>query len=94
MLFSDDTLNEEVRNVKRTLVAFLFVCMMALSLAVPTMADGVVSNEPLDAEAGGENTTDTEMTQLYFRTFNGVLQFRVWSITYARWLTDWTDWNA
>lgn len=26
-----------------------------------------------------------------YRIYNGVKQYRIWSATYARWVTDWTD---
>lgn len=33
----------------------------------------------------------TEEVKWVYRTYNGVLQMRLWSITYGYWLTDWID---
>jgi len=82
---------KEVVNVKKSLIAFLFVVMMVMSLTVPTMAVGSVVAEPIDATTQQEIAPATEMTQIYWRTYHGQLQFRVWSITYGRWLTDWIN---
>lgn len=27
----------------------------------------------------------------YYRIYNGVKQYRIWSATYSRWVTDWTN---
>ena len=63
---------------------------MAFSFTAPAMATAYV--EPISEASGQEiSTIDTEMTQFYWRTYNGKLQYRVWSITYGRWITDWTD---
>ena len=32
-----------------------------------------------------------DVTTRYYRTYNGRLQYRIWSNTYEKWLTDWTD---
>lgn len=32
-----------------------------------------------------------EQTEWITRIYNGKLQKRLWSITYAKWLTDWID---
>ena len=34
-------------------------------------------------------TTYAEETKWYYRTVDGKLQKRLWSITYSKWLTDW-----
>ena len=37
-----------------------------------------------------ENVTErAEVTQWYFRMNNGVLEMRLWSVTYGFWKTDW-----
>jgi len=36
-------------------------------------------------------TPQAEETQCVFRNYNGVVQKRFWSLTYARWLTEWTN---
>jgi len=61
---------------------------MALSFAVPAMAAEAVSKYTVVEE---EAAPRTEMTQIFWRNYQGVLQFRVWSITNGRWLTEWTN---
>lgn len=38
-----------------------------------------------------ETITRAEETTWYFRVHNGVTQMRLWSESYQKWLTDWTD---
>jgi hypothetical protein len=64
---------------------------MALSFAVPVMANDAIIVEPVPIYGEQTITPHTEMTRAYWRTFNGRLQFRIWSMTNGRWLTDWTD---
>ena len=73
---------------KRFLVC-LFACAMALSFAIPVMAVDVVDKEPVSAVVYEEIAPFNEVTQIFFRTYHGVLQMRVWSVTRGRWLTDW-----
>jgi len=84
--------------MKKRLLMFLFAGLMLLSLAAPAMATDVISVPlPGDSErgliqqSGMEMEPRNEQTQIYFRTFNGVLQFRVWGVTSARWLTEWAN---
>jgi len=77
--------------MKKRLVAFLFISVMAMSFAVPAMANTAVVSEPVKttAEQGIEIVPFTEMTRIYHRWATGGLQFRVWGINSMRWLTDW-----
>lgn len=78
--------------MKKRFVACVFVIVMALSFAVPVLAADAAVAEPLNLVLEQENVEVTpfnEMTQIYFRWHNGNLQFRVWSITNGRWITDW-----
>ena len=83
--------------MKKRLVVGLFVMLMALSFAVPAMAADVsVLIVDVVEEGMAEITTFTEMTRIYWRwaPHNPErLQFRVWSITNGRWITDWTYFN-
>ena len=75
--------------MKKRLIAFLLICLMALSFAIPAMAaEATATQQPCEVETQ-ETTPFTEMTQLHFRNYGGVIQMRVWSITNGRWLTDW-----
>jgi len=77
--------------VKKRLITFLFICVMALSFAVPAMASEAIVSETVSAYNEQTITPHTEMTRLYWRNYHGRLQFRQWSMTNGRWLTDWTD---
>ena len=80
--------------MKKRFMVCLFVMLMALSFAVPAMAADVsISIVDVVEEGMAEVTPFTEMTQIYLRWAPSDptrLQFRVWSITNGRWLTDWT----
>jgi hypothetical protein len=84
--------------VTKRLMAILFVCVMTLSFAVPVMAHEAVMVQPtnvvvesVSATAEQEVSPFHEFTRIYWRWSNGVLQFRVWSMTNAIWLTEWAD---
>ena len=84
--------------MKKRLLMFLLACLILLSLVVPAMAvdalsvfPTVMSEHELMQQASIEMEPRNEYTRIYWRTFNGVLQFRVWGITSGRWLTEWTN---
>ena len=77
--------------MKKRLLVCLFACMMISSFAIPVMASEVATAKPIIAEMEVEISPFNEQTRIYFRTYNGVLQFRVWSITNGRWITDWAN---
>ena len=67
---------------------------MAFLMVIPAVAvPSPVTDVPVAAAAAIEDVAPhgLEETQIYWRTMNGRLQFRVWSITNGRWLTDWTN---
>ena len=76
--------------MKKRLMTFLLISVMALSFAVPVMATEASTAEPINATTEQEITPFTEMTRMYWRNHQGQLQWRVWSMTNGRWLTDWT----
>jgi len=89
--------------VKKGLMAFLLVCVMTLSFAVSVAASEVFESEPTNAVAVVvvEPTNEAaeyeeimpmfEFTRTYWRNYGGQLQWRIWSITNGRWLTEWAD---
>jgi len=78
--------------MKKRIMVFLLVCTMALSFAIPAMAASeTIAVEPTNVETEQEVTPFHEFTQIAFRTYHGVLQWRVWSLTNGRWLTEWAD---
>ena len=74
--------------MKKRIVAGLLVCVMTLAFAMPTMASDV-SMVMVTAEIEEPITPFHELTRIYWRTYRGELQMRVWGITSGRWLTDW-----
>lgn len=74
--------------MKRKLMAFMFAGVMSLSFAVPVVAAEAVATA---IESQGVSPHTFEQTRTYWRvTANGQLQWRLWGITSARWLSDWT----
>ena len=85
------TFLERGEHMKKRLMVCLLTCVMALSVAVPAMAEVEATTiEQIYTVAEQEIVPATEMTRIYWRNHYGVLQFRVWSITNGRWITEWT----
>lgn len=76
--------------MKKTLIATLLVLAMMVSGLSVLAAAAEAPAAPAQAEDGGI-APHAEETVWYTRVYNGVLQKRLWSITYERWLTDWID---
>lgn len=81
--------------MKKIFITFLIVCTLTLSFSVSVMALSLptpampVVPEPINSTEFQPIVPATELTRIYWRTYNGQLQFRVWSITFGRWNTDW-----
>jgi hypothetical protein len=71
--------------MKKAVIAFMLLIVMAMSFAVPAMANTV---EVKDASYQ-EIVPLTERTVIYHRWSGGRLQFRVWGAVSMRWLTEW-----
>lgn len=74
--------------MKKTLLAVVVALLLCLQ-AVPASAASEVAipqtiSEDVVAPASEETVWCT-------RVYNGMLQRRLWSITYGEWLTDWID---
>jgi len=77
-------------KLKRTISILLIIITMA-TLTLPVYALGVTS----EVTATYETPTPLwEETQWVFRFNNGVLEQRLWSITFGRWLNDWHPVNS
>jgi hypothetical protein len=85
---------KESESMKKMFMSFFLPVVVLLSITVPVtaMATETIVAESIVAEQ--EIIPFTEMTRVYWRTYNGVLQWRVWSITNGRWMTEWADWNS
>ena len=78
--------------MKKKLFVCLVVLVMSLSFAFPVVAIGAAASVTQSEAAGHEDITPfNEVTRIYFRTYHGVLQMRVWSVTNIRWITDWIN---
>lgn len=76
--------------LKKRFGAFLLIALITLSYSVTVMAsEAAVVAEPVKVEATQDITPLVEQTQIVWRTYHGVLQWRVWSLTWGVWLTDW-----
>lgn len=78
----------------KRIISLILAFLMLASISVIALAD-----EPCDTNSAEDEKiiitpgepTRPEETIWYFRTYNGVNQMRLWSITYRKWLTDWID---
>ena len=76
--------------MKKTIMAFMLICVLSLAFAVPAMAsDAKVAPEPTTTAEYQGITPFIEMTRAYWRNHQGQLQMRIWGMTSGRWLTDW-----
>ena len=83
--------------MKKRAVTCLLVLLMALSFTVPAMAANATGAEEVNVKADYTEAYEgivpfNEQLQFFWRTYQGQLQFRIWSITNGRWLNDWTNW--
>ena len=75
----------------KKLISLLLAIVLCLSLTsgLFAFADGSSDDAP-GFSASGSDPMRLEETQWYFReTADGLLQMRLWSITYGYWKTDW-----
>lgn len=70
------------RRILTTIVALLCAFTVITSTIAPAMAYAPPSGE-------GDISVQAEQVCWYYRTNNGVEEMRLWSITKARWITDW-----
>ena len=79
--------------MKRFLSLFLMLLMLT-SISVVAFADTSAEAEgpanEISSIVSGDSTR-AEETVWCFRTYQGVFQMRLWSLTYGKWLTDWID---
>ena len=66
-----------------TVIAILLCAFTLFSTGIaPAMAYAPPSGE-------GTVSTQGEEVHIYYRDNNGVIEMRVWSLTYGYWMTDW-----
>lgn len=79
--------------MKRILSILLALCVL-FSVSIPVLAAGLEAPDGSDVEIVAVKPGDLgrpEETTWYYRVHQGMLQKRLWSITYGHWLTDWLD---
>lgn len=77
--------------MKKRITYLVASLLIAITLAGALPMSAVASND-LSVTTSEEVTVQrAEDTTVYTRIYNGKLQYRIWSNTYAKWLTDWTD---
>lgn len=69
----------------------IIVLAQTLLIQVPIMDVHVERLEMMQEENLGDVSPTADTTTWYYRVSNGILQKRLWSITEAKWLTDWID---
>ncbi len=74
----------------KKLISLILALVLCFSLSATAFAAAVTTPEaPVLTEAGEEPTREEE-TMWYTRvTEDGLIQIRLWSITYGYWKTDW-----
>lgn len=69
-------------------VLFALVVVAAIQCNVLVYANTTTSGEAVVQET--QITTRGEVTEWKFRMYNGQQQKRLWSVTYNRWIGEWT----
>lgn len=74
----------------KQLISFVLAIILCLSFAAPAFAVADTANEGWFAQVeDSDNPTRAEETEWIIRWADGLIQKRLWSITYGYWLTDW-----
>ena len=77
--------------MKKKLLALMIVSIMSLPLTATAMATEAVAEEPNCVTAEQEILPHSEILDVWFRNYNGRLQYRIWSVTFGVWRTEWRD---
>ena len=62
-----------------------------LLFGISAQAAPLVSPQEIGMDAASLVEPKGEELKYYFRIYNGKWQYRIWSVTYGRWVTDWID---
>lgn len=73
----------------KKIFAFIFALMVCLSLSFPAFADNIVADDSADIATSSDIQPLAEETEWFVRIRNGMIEKRLWSYTYGKWLTDW-----
>lgn len=75
-----------MRKLVSTLIIVFTLCTMFSATAYADFAP--IDPTPTSASDSGIMPC-AEETEWYWRNNNGIVEKRLWSITYGKWLTDW-----
>ena len=78
--------------MKRKRIITIIVLLVLLTSLLPLSVNAAALQRK-ETEIVEEEIQRAEQTQWYYRINNGVLEKRLWSVTYQRWLTDWIPVN-
>lgn len=70
-------------------ICILLAIVFILTFSVPAFADYAFTEASISVTAVDAEQSRAEETVWYFRWYDGMIQRRLWSITYGYWLTDW-----
>ena len=74
----------------KKIVSLLLAAALCLSLAATALAEPPEIPTPGDATGETGDGPQAEQTKWFYRTTeDGLIQKRLWSWTYMKWLTDW-----
>lgn len=76
------------KQIIRTLLAGV---LLVGTLIAPAFAVSTSPQLPQEAPSTQDIVPYAEQFITYFRTYNGVKQYRIWNITKGIWVTDWTN---
>lgn len=71
----------------------LIISITVFMLVFASVPGAFAASLDVDADtgSGAETVARAEVTEWRYRIYNGVSQKRLWSVTYAKWLTDWIN---
>jgi len=73
-------------------ISLILALTVFLSISIVAHADKIDAPDGSEIEIVAVKPGDpmrAEETMWYFRVVDGIMQMRLWSITYRKWLTDW-----
>ncbi|HCX62229.1 hypothetical protein [Sedimentibacter sp.] len=75
-------------KLKKSFARFLSLTLLMVTALLSTGYTAYAQKINIDSTSG-DVVIFAEETQWYFRTVDGRIQKRLWSITWGKWLTEW-----
>jgi len=76
---------------RKIIVSLICLATIAFSLVGGSITALASEDDAYTEEETIVITTRAEVREWRYRTYNGVYQKRLWSVTYLKWLTEWTN---